>query len=62
MTREYTVTWQMIYEADTAEDAVRQAIGNLCDPEHTCNTGYRVDGDDGSSVFIDGSDIATDEL
>lgn len=29
MNGEYEVTWGMIYEADSPEDAVRQALGDL---------------------------------
>lgn len=29
MSTEYEVTWGMVYEADSPEDAVRQALGDL---------------------------------
>lgn len=29
MSKEYEVTWGMVYEADSPEDAVRQALGDL---------------------------------
>lgn len=31
MSKQYLVTWQMVYEADDHLDAIAQAYGELCD-------------------------------
>lgn len=59
----YTVEWSIDLEAESVEDAVRQAWGTLQDPESTA-TYFRVTGVEGEkevNVFKDFADVLDEE-
>lgn len=50
--QDYTVTWDMVYYAESHEEAVQQAIGTLQDPANTA-TVFTVTAETGETKLLD---------